>query len=506
MRLRAAIEAPGPRGLALLVAAALVTRASSFAVPFYSGDEATYSALAVRILSGALPYAGAVDHKPVGMELTYALVYALVGRYRLLFVRALLVLVVAATGAAVAKTAELLDGRAESRWAGFAYVVASAVGIPGDMLAANTELFLNLPLTLAALLTALALRRPGVPSRRWDALRLLLAGALTALATTYKYQAALGGAAWALAVFTDGGGARRVALRLVALAAGFLVLALPYLAFFHRPGLWDPFLFWGWNFNFAYMGTLSLREMAQNGALYTLLIAAFWAPLVASAALARRPSRLAVLWLSAMGISILAGGRFFPHYYLMALPPLSVLAAKGASEIARHRRWSAILGTLGAVAFAGSMGAAWFWYSLKPRLKEYHAAYSAVGDYVRYSTVADERIFVWGNSPEIYYLSNRVMGTRFPFCNYHTGKIWGSPFDEPDAVGTEAHIVGRAFSELMEDLARSPPRLIIDGGAGKLDRWERHPIARYPELARLIAARYRLDATVAGVPIFRRVD
>src|SRR5262249_3399686 len=82
----------------LVLGITTLTRLPAFFVALYSNDEATYSALAVRILSGALPHAGAVDHKPIGMELTYAAVYAIVGPYRLVWVRALLVLVVAATG------------------------------------------------------------------------------------------------------------------------------------------------------------------------------------------------------------------------------------------------------------------------------------------------------------------------------------------------------------------------------------------------------------------------
>jgi hypothetical protein len=112
-------------------------------------------------------------------------------------------------------------------------------------------------------------------------------------------------------------------------------------------------------------------------------------------------------------------------------------------------------------------------------------------------------LFVWGNSPEIYYYSNRVMGARFPFCNYLTGKIWGTPLDDVDATGTEAHIVREAWPQLLADLTARPPRYIVDAGAGRLDRFDRHPIARYPQLQRLVESAYRLEATVAGVPIYR---
>ena len=94
----------------LLLTAAVLTRLPAFFHSFFSGDEATYSALAVRLLDGALPYLGAVDHKPVGITLAYAAVYSLAGPYRLWAIRAVLVLSVALTGLVIGLFAEVLHG------------------------------------------------------------------------------------------------------------------------------------------------------------------------------------------------------------------------------------------------------------------------------------------------------------------------------------------------------------------------------------------------------------
>jgi hypothetical protein len=61
-----------------LVVLALVTRVAICAHTYFS-DEATYAALAAKIQSGALPYVGAVDHKPPGIELLYAVVFTVGG-------------------------------------------------------------------------------------------------------------------------------------------------------------------------------------------------------------------------------------------------------------------------------------------------------------------------------------------------------------------------------------------------------------------------------------------
>jgi hypothetical protein len=53
-------------------------------------------------------------------------------------------------------------------------------------------------------------------------------------------------------------------------------------------------------------------------------------------------------------------------------------------------------------------------------------------------------------------------------------------------------------------LETAPPALIIDGGTGRLNRYDLHPIERYPERARWVARYNRLVRVVEGVPIYAR--
>ena len=487
------------RWLLLIIAVAFLTRMPVFFHSFYSGDEATYSALAVRILDGALPYEGAVDHKPAGLELLYAVIYGLVGHNHLWAVRLALVLTVAVTGFIIGHLAETLHGGRESRLCGLLYVLASAWGVPSDVQAANTELFLNLPLVLAAY-HCVAPPRGGFSHTN---LRYVAVGALTAVAGVFKYQAALAGLAWVAAAVHEGGMPRRRLGHLLALAVGFVLTSGAYLALLAKAGVWHDFVFWGWGYNLTYVTTLSWTEMAFNALKYTSLMTVFWLPLLLLLDRSRiRESKdfMVMAWLGAMLLAVSIGGRFFPHYFLMALPPVCLLAATPiqATVPRRVRTAMAVGAAFSAVAFA----AAWGWYDLKPKLASYDRAYRQVGAYVSSQTAPRDRLFVWGNSPEIYYYADRVMGTRFPFCNYHTGKIWGTPLDDVNAEGTESQIVPRAWEQLLVDLERNPPAAIVDGGAGGLDRFDRHPIGRYPEIARFVAAHYRLDRIVSGVPVY----
>src|SRR4029453_12405354 len=95
-----------------------------------------------------------------------------------------------------------------------------------------------------------------------------------------------------------------------------------------------------------------------------------------------------------------------------------------------------------------------------------------------------------------------VRGTRFPFCTYQTGKIWGTPADAVDAGDTSMLVVPRAWTELLADLDRTPPTIIVDAATGRLDRFDEHPATRYAALVERLT-KYRMEAVIDGVPIYR---
>jgi hypothetical protein len=472
----------------LILVAVSVTRIPGLFSSFLSEDEAIYSALASRLLAGFAPYTGAVDHKPPGIVLWYALVYALVGRNHLVAVRASLIAVVAVTSLVVGRIAVLRSGHTSARMAGLIYGIASAsLAFPTEAQAANTELFAALPLSLAALATLYGGTR-----------RLVMAGALVALATLFRYPSGLVGVA--LATFVMASGVRQkstpwqIAVALGALASGFLAVAAIFWATLHHFRSVDAFFFWGWKYNFTYLNMLTTFETLRNALEHSAEAALWWIPLW----LLLRPPRhlFEWTWIGAAGLGLLPGGRFFGHYYLTLLPPLCLLLDKHRLTRSRIALWS---GTASIVLVLSLS-----WNGFKPRITEDQSTCKAVGAAVTSRTGREERVFVWGTSPEIYHYADRVMATRFAFGNYHTGRIWGSRYVDVNAVGTERWIVPRAWRELLADLEATPPALIVDGGAGRLNRWDRHPIARYPELAHWVSTRYRIDQVVAGVPIYVR--
>jgi hypothetical protein len=156
------------------------------------------------------------------------------------------------------------------------------------------------------------------------------------------------------------------------------------------------------------------------------------------------------------------------------------------------------LGALTSVALAVADRQVW------PRSAWHQERYRAVAAYLRAHTPAEARIFVWGNSPEIYLYAERRMATRYASVNYQTGRVWGTPANDPGGQPYRDGVPARTWDNLMADLERSRPEIIVDAAAGRLDKMEDEPIARHPRIAAFVARQYTLATEVLGVPIYRR--
>ena len=139
-----------------------------------------------------------------------------------------------------------------------------------------------------------------------------------------------------------------------------------------------------------------------------------------------------------------------------------------------------------------------------PRSTWHQDHYRAVAQYVREHTQSDARVFVWGNSPEIYLYARRRMASRYMSVNYQTGHVWGTSTNDLGGDPDRKNVPAECWNNLMDDLQSNLPEIIVDAAAGKLDKMDDEPIARHPRMAAFVARHYRLEATVLGVPLYRR--
>ena len=437
-------------------------------------DEGLYLVQAQAWLRGDWPLISVWDMHPVGAPAMIALSLLAFGE-SVGAVRLLGVLCAAATGWALFGLVRAAGGgRGLGIGAGLLYI-AETVQLRG--LATNTEI-LFAPFIAAAMAVATGAAahtlRDGAPPR-WRAL--CAAGLLVGAALAIKQVVGLEGClVFALLTFPA---LRRGSLpvrRFLAMAAAYAVLcALPTalfaLAYWMRGGL-EVFLDSLFVAPFRYsMGRLGLWDALQpiSTALATLL----WPVLLAGIGVAnwcRRPASagakgggaapetllagVGLLWFVTGTLAIAGPGYFYPHYFLIWLPSLSVLGALGAATLARMAR-----PRLMPVAFAGILGvtAADAWRSdAAPRLDRGIGIWQPdpvreVAEAVELRSRPGEPVFIVNYHPVVYFLARAGLPTRFVFPAHLSGD-----FDEVSDIDTDA--------ELSRVLASRPRLVVVDRG------------------------------------------
>ncbi len=502
-------------------------RVPTFSRAMLSDDEAIYATTADAMARGDRLYRDVVDHKPPGIYHVYQAGFAALGRYNTHGAHALVVLSVLLTAGFLFAISE---GAALA--AAGLFLIFSTTWHDYDALAANCELFLLAPQTIAAWLLLRDLRRPSRGARGWATH--LAVGALIGTSTLFKYQGLtfLGASIGLLVWWAIIGRASRswTATRALCHVAGALAPPALYLAWCAAGGNAAAAVDW-FRFNFSYVGAgltglaavaRGLRRTALIGGValvpYALGIAAAVATAARMGRVIRRRSDdadlpppsmvLGVLWLATSAVAVASGGRFFGHYFHLILAPLCLLAAptfcrlwhKGLSFWSFRAPLVALCALPALIFFA--LGT--FARPLTATLDEREPRYDEVAARIAALTAPDERVFVWGNSPQLYVLARRPMGTRFSFCNYMTGESPGTPI-ETGQRSADANQLPAAWEMLFADLERRRPALLVDAAAAGWDGYDKFPLARYPRLRAYVDRNYRPIDVRAGVVMYRRL-
>src|SRR6267142_2094479 len=132
---------------AVVVVVIVLAHAATFFHRLLDGDEAIYGSIAALMNRGGALYAdGGVDNKPPGIFWVYAATFKVVGTYQMTAVHAVGLLVLLATCVLLFLIARSLAGVRAGLLAALMYGILTGAGNP-RLLAANTELFMMLPLT-----------------------------------------------------------------------------------------------------------------------------------------------------------------------------------------------------------------------------------------------------------------------------------------------------------------------------------------------------------------------
>lgn len=481
-----------PRQISLWAALIAITvfaaHLPSFSHRLLDGDEAIYGSIAALMNTGGQLYgSGGVDNKPPGIFWVYAVTFQAAGTYEMTAVHALALVVMAATCVLLFMIGRHIASVRVGLLAALFYGVLTAAGNP-RLLAANTELFMMLPLTASVLLM---LRRRWL----WSGVLLVAAGAFRQVAAV-NVLLAIAGVVWleppanrlrAATSFAGGMAAALVAGAVVLLLSGSL------------PGFWR----WTVSSLYGYASTTWVPsyvwERARDSIVpFAVDMLVLWIASVAVATRWRRldnNERLIFVWLAVGMVGSIVAGHLSWHYFIQAMGPLAVGAAL-CFERFSLRRWVVSIAALGIALpaigwWAFNLYADPLTYDFIPPVPQHES----VAAYVRDHTSRDQRVLVWGNWPALYVESDRLMASRFP--GFLRGFARGSGLP-PNNWDTTPDV----WPLLQEDLEAHPPALIIDTAAAGWSDFSTYPMSNYPVLAELVASRYHEVATVDGVVIY----
>jgi hypothetical protein len=511
---------------------------------FVNGDEGVRALSAVRMLEGARLYADVVADKPPGASLFYAAVFALVGR-SMKAVHLAAIVWNFATSVVVYFIAARFYSKRVGLWAAFLFVYFSTNYFTQDTMAANTELLMALPYAASFLFFMIG-QRSGTPQRS-AYVALIVAGVLTGFAAMFKQVGVLNLGFFAVyemlevwrhrkdARANDSSvinSVRRALLHLSMVGVGFAAVIGVFILWLISMSALHEFWRNGIVLNMSYIDSepagLWIKFGVGRGLGYVFFNATLWTLAAWAVLHSMREARrnygsdnqvrpkvlldLAVaLWAAASLIGVIMSGRFFGHYFIPVLPGLSLLAARGLSLFPQALRTPhymrraqvglailAVFFLIGLVrshhrtavlAYETVTGTRTRWSANWGMTKREEEA-EIVSAFVRERIPRGEPLFIWGYAHDVYWRTGCRPASRYLTPYYIDGRFADA---ESAAPSSGASFRREAAANLLEDLKREKPRLILDVGGG-FKRLE------YADLVDYVYRNYRDDGTIGVDP------
>jgi hypothetical protein len=216
------------------------------------------------------------------------------------------------------------------------------------------------------------------------------------------------------------------------------------------------------------------------------------------------PKRIIPLWLLISFVEAGFSRHAFLHYYILITPSLSLLAAWSITQIYRfsqlHARFRSIAWLLpamlilavGGIYFFVNGGHLYHYFRYKTNQETYRdfvlnswpptgsmfIALQDIAAYVQTHSQPRERIYIWGEEFQLYYLANRRCALDF---------IWSPYLDSPAIPGGPTEMqrqVLAATTEFIIVAQDNPPAWLTNG----------------------LAEHYRLVKTISNRKIYQRLD
>jgi hypothetical protein len=472
--------------------------------PYLDIDELIWGEMANTISAGCPPYTCIVGEKMPLLYLVMAGVFKFFGKNQYGILHLLHLFWIAGTGYLLTRIPE------KTSWLpGLFYILLLA--LPGFRnLSLTGESLMNPFLILSWGLFLKSYPRPNLRQGLWI-------GALVGIATLFRHQAGIQLGVYGTALLLPlgkGQGFRSKTAMILGLALGFLGILGAIALILYGWGAWESFYRWAILYNFFYIssggGTWgSLLEGLKNLGIFFGTTSFFW--LLAMVALWRFRKKHDLLILSSLLYLLFAlvaaapGLRFYPHYFIQCYPPLVYLAWRGWQTMTRLS-WLKKTGL--ALCCLGVLLPHFFLEKILQDIKskDYAEVNHVVGQYIREHSREVDKVFIWGWGHGIYYFAGRGMGMRLMHSDPLSGRLSASDPTSYSLEEARTRVPGEYWKLFLTDMEGNKPLYLVDTSPANIHDYGYFPLEAYPVLKQYVQDHYRLETTLDGVKLYRRLD
>jgi len=502
-----------------LILLLIVLRSPTLWNPILDVDESILGLFARIWFDGGVPYVDCVEMKPLGIYLFYGLVFSIFGKFNMIAVHLVTMLIVAATAYFIHLMASTIYSSKRSGFlAAFLYIVFGTTYIP-KYIATTIEPIMLLPVALQFYFWIKFERE----KRSWQA---FASGLAFSAACLFKYQAGMdlfiliAYLGIVRPLFIKGIPYRDHWKGFITFLIGAVPLPMAILLY-----LWQVHAlagFWLWNVagNIEYIsagaGGISLLNRILTRVLpYMASTMLLW--ILAGSRIIRLfrkigPEQknisdwLILLWFGLSIIPVSTGHRFYGHYFYLLLPSLAILAASSFSDwwFNSSRQLVRILIVLGILLPAIGFTTTRFFIPEINRVfhEDNLQDYKPLADYVKRQTEAGDQVVAWGYAPLVYWYSERMPGTRFFWSDLLVGRTTGFRGEEYKKM--KPNKSPEAWNLFMNDIRKHKPVYVIDTSPANLHDYGYFPINDYPMFAKYVQENYKEEIRINNVVFYRR--
>ncbi len=495
--------------------------------PLLDIDESVFSEFGNIILNGGLPYIDAVDNKPPLMYYFFTSVYYLFGQNNLIAAHIITTLIVIITGLLIYKTVFKLTQDKTPAFASLGlFLLLSHIYEP-KYISTSGEVLINLPLAVSAYLF--------IKYRNLTAKKIyapVISGIMLGTAIMTSYKAGILAVVFIIHCiiimpFTekDKTGSQILLNQLLKLTLTGISSLIPIaviLFYFKSIGNLDQFIFWGFTYNFGYIGSGSeavpISRPLGRTAYFLFCSMPAWIPVIIfslrrfrskikNEILRRDDFLFLITWTALSFYAALLGGRCYGHYFIQIILPLSILGGIAYYSIYKNTGWhkaAIVFSTLALLIFTIIRIDIDKTYEFF-KIQNWHAnvSYKKTGEYIKAdSRNKKNKIFVWGWATPIYTYSDMRSASRFLITDFITGRTFCTPNDS-DIIRKE--IKGKNMDLLLEDLYNNKPSYFINTAPSDYYGYSRFPLENYPAVNKFVKDKYRLVETIDGIEIYKKI-